>query len=275
VEPREPEEDQPTERAQTGDPAAADREPEAEPLEPAQAEPADPGTRLGRGFPPHLQRNLITGVLTLIPLWVTWIALNFIFGVFADVGRPLVMGVARAFQTFAPGIADVLRHPWFEPFLALVITLIGLYLLGWATTKVLGMRLLRTFEEMLDRIPLVKVIYGSVKKVVTALQMQPEGVQRVVLIDFPTPGMKAVGFVTSTVPDAETGRELAMVYVPTTPNPTSGYMEVVPVDRLTPTDWTLEEATRFIITGGTSSPDHVVFGEDRPDDHLRDQIDRR
>jgi uncharacterized membrane protein len=209
---------------------------------------------------PHLQRNLIAGVLTLVPLWVTWIALSFLFNLFADVGRPVVLGLARAVQTVAPGVADVLRHPWFEPFLALLIMAVGLYVLGWATTHVVGNQLITHLEGLLDRIPLVKVIYGSVKKVVTAFQARPEGVQRVVLIDFPSPGMKAVGFVTSTVVDSETGGELAMVYVPTTPNPTSGYMEIVPVERLTPTDWTLEEATRFIITGGTSAPAHVTYG---------------
>jgi uncharacterized membrane protein len=214
----------------------------------------------------HLQRYLIAGVITLIPLWVTWIALSFIFNVFADFGRPLVLGLARGIQTVAPAVADVLRHPWFEPVLALLITLLGLYLLGWATTHVIGNRLIRYIEDWLDRIPLVKVIYGSVKKVVTAFQVKPEGIQRVVLIEFPKAGMKAVGFVTSTVVDGQTGKELAMVYVPTTPNPTSGYMEIVPVEDLTPTDWSLEEATRFIITGGTSAPDHIVFG----DEHLEE-----
>jgi uncharacterized membrane protein len=231
------------------------------------------GERPASSVQPHIQRNLITGVLTLIPLWVTWIALAFLFGVFADLGRPLVLGLARGVEPVAPTVAELLRHPWFQPVLALVVILIGLYLLGWATTHVLGTRLLSWFESMLDRIPLVKVIYGSVKKVVTALRMQPEGVQRVVLIDFPTPGMKAVGFVTSTVVDGASGRELAMVYVPTTPNPTSGYMEIVPVDRLTPTDWTLEEAMQFIITGGTASPASIVYGRDRGGDRELERSD--
>jgi uncharacterized membrane protein len=220
-----------------------------------------------RGRPrilPHLQRNIIAGVLTFIPLWVTWIALAFLLTLLADVGRPLVRGLARGAQEIAPGVADILRQPWFEAFLGLMITAIGLYVLGWMTTKVVGGRVLRQFEETLDRIPLVKVIYSSTKKVVTAFQARPEGVQRVVLVDFPSPGMKAVGLVTSVITDHQTGKELAMVYVPTTPNPTSGYMEIVPVERLTPTDWSLEEATRFIITGGTSAPDRLSYGEEGP-----------
>jgi uncharacterized membrane protein len=214
------------------------------------------------GLTLHLQRNMLAGLLALIPLWVTWVALAFLVTLLANAGRPFVRGVARAVQEVAPGAAEVLRHPWFEPLLALAVVAVGVYLLGWATTHVFGRRLINWFEELLDRIPLVKQIYGATKKVVAAFQARPEGVQRVVLIDFPQPGMKAVGLVTSTTRDSETGRDLAMVYVPTTPNPTSGYMEIVPVERLTPTDWTLEEATQFIITGGTSSPARIVYGED-------------
>jgi len=212
---------------------------------------------------PNLQRYLVAGVLTLIPLWVTWIALAFLLSQLSSIGRPWVQGFARAVRAFAPDVADLLLRPWFEALLALLITLIGLYVLGWATTHVIGRRILRHFENALSRIPLVQAIYGSVKKLVSAFQVTPGGVQRVVLIDFPSPEMKAVGLVTRTVVDPVTSRELAMVYVPTSPNPTSGYMEIVPVERLTPTDWTLEEAMRFIITGGTSGPDHVAFGESR------------
>lgn len=210
----------------------------------------------------HAQRYLIAGVLALIPLWVTWIALTFLVSMLADAGRPFVRGLARALEPLAPGVAEVLRHAWFEPLLALALVIVAVYLLGWATTHVVGRQLINWFEDTLDRIPLVKLIYGSTKKVIAAFQARPEGVERVVLIDFPQPGMKAVGLVTATARDDKTGQELAMVYVPTTPNPTSGYMEIVPVERLTPTDWSLEEATRFIITGGTSSPDTIVYGDD-------------
>ena len=80
-----------------------------------------------------------------------------------------------------------------------------------------------------------------------------------VLIDFPHKEMKSVGFVTRILQDERTGQELAAVYVPTTPNPTSGYLEIVPVDRLTPTDWTVDEAMTFIISGGAVSPDKIPF----------------
>jgi len=85
--------------------------------------------------------------------------------------------------------------------------------------------------------------------------------------------MKTVGLVTRTFSDAVTGRELAAVYVPTTPNPTSGYLEIVPVDKLTSTDWDLDEAMTFIISGGAIAPDQIYYEQSAPgrlpehDDH--------
>ena len=83
--------------------------------------------------------------------------------------------------------------------------------------------------------------------------------QRVVLIDFPSRDLKAVGLVTRTLQDAKTGEALAAVYVPTTPNPTSGYLEIVPVSRIVSTDWTLDEAMNFLITGGAVAPESIDF----------------
>jgi uncharacterized membrane protein len=83
--------------------------------------------------------------------------------------------------------------------------------------------------------------------------------QRVVLISFPSPEMKAVGFVTKVMTDPATERELAAVYVPTSPNPTSGYIEIVPMDEVVQTDWSIEEAMTFVMTGGTNAPDRVNF----------------
>jgi uncharacterized membrane protein len=92
----------------------------------------------------------------------------------------------------------------------------------------------------------------------SVLQNKPSGAQRVVLIEFPSPGLKSVGFVTRVFHDAG-GRELAAVYVPTTPNPTGGYLEIVPVERLTATDWTVDQAMAFILSAGAVAPDVLPF----------------
>ena len=84
-----------------------------------------------------------------------------------------------------------------------------------------------------------------------------EKAKRVVLVEFPHEHMLAIAFMTNTLTDLNSGRQLATVYVPTTPNPTSGYMEIVPMDRITRTDWTMEEALSMILSGGATAPPHV------------------
>lgn len=84
----------------------------------------------------------------------------------------------------------------------------------------------------------------------------------VVLINFPSSEMKTVGFVTQVVRDVDTGEELAAVYMPTAPNPTSGYMEIVPMAKVMPTDWTIEEGMQFVISCGTSIRDPLRYRTD-------------
>ena len=76
--------------------------------------------------------------------------------------------------------------------------------------------------------------------------------------------MKAVGFITKVMEDKETGRKLAAVYVPTSPNPTSGYIEILPMEDLVLTDWTTEEAMTFVVTGGTNAPESVHYTKNKP-----------
>lgn len=203
----------------------------------------------------RIKRYLFTGLLTFLPLWVTWLVFKFVLGLLAGIGAPLVGALVAAAGGVSPGLGAALNRGWLLFVLALVLTLVALYLLGWLANRVIGQRLLETFDGLLARIPLVQTIYGGTKKLMAVLQQKPSGVQRVVLIDFPRRGMKVVGFVTRVMTEEGTGREMAAVYIPTTPNPTGGYLEVVPVDELTPTDWTMDQAMAFIISGGAVAPD--------------------
>lgn len=207
----------------------------------------------------HMKRYLITGILAMIPIWITWVVFSFLFNQLSKFGRPWVRGLSRGLEQTSPTLADGLLTPWFQSILAALVTLVLLYLLGWITTRVLGRRLFAMAESLIGRIPLVQTVYGSTKKLITTLQQKPEQVKRVVLIEFPTPEMRAVGFVTQVLTDESTGRKLAAVYVPTTPNPTSGYLEIVPLDRIVSTDWTVDEAMTFIISGGTISPGAINY----------------
>lgn len=210
---------------------------------------------------PHAQRYLVTGILTIIPLWITWLIFDFVFNQLSKFGMPWVRAFSGQIREDSPYLARWLLNPLLQDLVAVLITLVGLYVLGWMVSRVVGRRIIGTVESALNRLPLVQIVYGSTKKLISALQQKPDNVQRVVLIAFPSPEMKVVGFVTRTLVDKDNGIELAAVYVPTTPNPTSGYLEIVPVDRLIPTDWTIDEAMSFIISGGAVAPEEVPYSK--------------
>jgi uncharacterized membrane protein len=203
----------------------------------------------------RVKRYLLTGLLTFIPLWVTWLVFSFVLNLLAGIGAPIVSVLIGGLALVSPSSAATVNQSWLSFVLAMLLTLCVLYAIGFLANRVLGARLLGWFDALLARIPLVQTIYGGTKKLMSVLQNKPSGVQRVVLVDFPRRGMKVVGFVTRVMIEDGTGREMAAVYIPTTPNPTGGYLEVVPLDELTPTDWTMDQAMAFIISGGAVAPD--------------------
>jgi uncharacterized membrane protein len=215
----------------------------------------------GRPAPnrPSLQRLFLTGLLTLLPIWLTWVVVKFVFVLLSDISQPLITPVLQNLAAMSPQTLSWLVEPWVRTVLAMLATVAVILFSGVMARRVFGQRMLRWFEALIDRIPLASTIYGSARKLLDILQTKPDGTQRVVLIDFPHTEMKSIGFVTRVLREQGTGRELAAVYVPTTPNPTSGYLEIVPVEKITPTDWSVDQAMSFIISGGAVSPDTIPF----------------
>jgi len=209
----------------------------------------------------NAQRYLLTGILSVIPLWITWLVFKFFFVQLSSLGLPWVMAVSKTLQQHSPTMAEWMVAPWFQSILAIVLTLFALYLLGWVASKVIGERILSLVDTLMHRIPVVQTVYGAVSKLIGVLKSKPENIQRVVLIAFPHPGMRTVGFVTKVMEDVNTGQQLAAVYVPTTPNPTSGYMEIVPLEDLISTDWSMDEAMTFILSAGAVAPDRISYSQ--------------
>ena len=223
-------------------------------------------------LPPHAQRYLVTGILTIIPIWITWLVFEVVLSQLTRPGMLGVRALSRSMRDDLPILSDLLLQTWFQNLLAALITLIGLYLLGWMATRVVGRRIISGFESLMSRVPVVQIIYGSTRKLIQSLQQEsPQNQQRVVLIEFPSPGMKTVGFITRVLRDQATNEELAVVYVPTAPNPTSGYLEILPLAKVTVIDWTMDEAMTFVISGGVVSPDRVDYtpGGERPGDAVK------
>lgn len=211
-----------------------------------------------------LQTYFITGLLTLIPIWLVIIVFTFVFSLLSDLSRPLIGPLGTHLALGNPMMFGWLAQPWAQTLIGIVVTVLFVLAVGMMVRRVIGQRLLGWFEAMIDKVPLAKTIYGSARKLLDMLQTKPDGTQRVVLINFPHENMKSVGFVTRILADETGGEELAAVYVPTTPNPTSGYLEIVPVSQLVPTDWTADQAMAFIISGGAVAPDQIPFTRPEP-----------
>lgn len=215
--------------------------------------PPDPSSR------PSLQRLFLTGLLTLLPIWLTWVVVKFVFVLLSDISKPFVGPASHQIAASFPQALGWFNAQWVQNTIALAATLLAILAVGILARRVIGQQLLRWFELLVLRIPLASTIYTSARQLLDILQTKPGSTQRVVLIDFPHRDMKSVGLVTRVIREEGTGRELAAVYVPTTPNPTSGYLEIVPVELLTPTDWTVDQAMSFIISGGAVAPDAMPF----------------
>ncbi|NMG17208.1 DUF502 domain-containing protein [Aromatoleum bremense] len=212
----------------------------------------------------HFGRRVLIGFFTVAPLWVTWLVFDFLLGILAAMGTPLLRASARLVEPMSDTLAAWLLDSDFQKLVAVLLTLASLYAIGVMASLVLGRKLLDAAEAMLARLPLVQTIYGGTKRFLQTLQKPPVKGQRVVLISFPTPEMKTIGFVTKVMRDEASGAELAAVYVPTAPNPTSGYIEIVPLVDVVQTDWTMEEAMTFVMTGGTTAPDRIRFNNPPP-----------
>lgn len=207
----------------------------------------------------HFGRYVLIGFFTVAPLWVTWLVFDFLLGILASMGAPLLRAAAGLVAPASGTAAAWLLDSDFQKLVAVLLTLGSLYAIGVMASLVLGRKLLDAAEAMLARLPLVQTIYGGTKRFLQTLQKPPVKGHRVVLISFPTREMKAIGFVTKVLRDETSGEELAAVYVPTSPNPTSGYIEIVPLVDVVQTDWTMEEAMTFVMTGGANAPDRVRF----------------
>jgi len=235
-------------------------------------EPATPAQSRRRRWLPGLRAllrtRIIAGLLTVIPIWVTYVIVRWIFDMMRGATEPLAQKtkdvIVEANKTILPEQVQVYLD-WIVPLLAVLLTLFILYILGLLSANVVGRRLIGAVERGFAKMPLVKTIYSSTKQIVMTLGgARSMDFHRVVLVEFPHPGMKCIAFLTSVMEDADTGRKMANVFISTTPNPTTGYMQIVPLERVSETTWTIEEAVKLLISGGIVSPPTVNFDKIHP-----------
>jgi uncharacterized membrane protein len=170
----------------------------------------------------------------------------FLFNIFTGVGAPLVTGILRVFG------AGELGYPLLY-LVNLILSLAVIFLLGLVGTNILGRRILAAFESLLLRVPLIKTIYSSAKQVVETFQGPNRSFQRVVMLEYPRKGVWTLGLVTTERNDSlhlSTTDKVLTVFIPTTPNPTSGYLVVVSPKEVVDVDFSIEDAFKFIVSGG-------------------------
>jgi uncharacterized membrane protein len=200
-----------------------------------------------------LQRNILAGIITIGPLFVTYLIFSFLLSILAKAGLPIVWLLAAVF----PG--DWISQPWVQSSMAIVLTLVVLYAVGRVMSEVVGRQALRLFETALERLPFVAKIYNSVRKLIDSMMAKEESVQRVVLVEFPMPGQKSIGFLTRTMIDSSSGQLLAAVLLPNAINPLSGLLQILPIERVTETDLNMEQAMSMLMTGGAVGPEEIRF----------------
>jgi uncharacterized membrane protein len=208
--------------------------------------------------PRSLQRNVLAGIITIGPLFVTYLIFKFLLDTLAEAGLPVV----KLFAGFFP--QNWLNQPWLQSLLAIVLTLVMLFVVGRVTSLVIGQQAFSLFEAVLERLPFVAKVYTSVRQLLDTMMAKKESSQRVVLVDFPIAGQKSIGFLTRTMTDSTTGETLAAVLLPNAINPTSAFLQILPIGRVTDTDLNMEQAMSMIMTGGAVGPDSIRFTRPAP-----------
>ncbi len=203
-----------------------------------------------------IKRNILVGVLALVPLWITITLIGIFLSFVRQTTAPVLDQALSSLGPNNSAFQQLADAAWFQTIFAMVLLLLFFYLIGWLTSRWIGQKLMLLIDQIMDRIPIAKSVYNAIKGVTGAMQSGSKAASKVVLINFPSPELKTIGLVTKLMEDKVTGEELAVVFVPTSPTPTAGYVEIVPVADLIILDWTVEQAMSFLMSGGTemSSP---------------------
>lgn len=205
----------------------------------------------------RLRQTFFTGLILILPMMITVWLLVVLVRLVEGVSSPLVRGVLRfAWPRFADDPALV---GWVVPILGVLLTFGLVVAVGAFATNFLGRKVVEEFERLMLRVPVIKGIYGSARQLIDAFSSTNAAFRRVVAVEYPRPGVYTIGFLTKS--DAQVPREgeaplrdMSLVFLPTTPNPTSGWLAVVPNAQVVPLDMSIEEGVKLIVSGGLVSP---------------------
>jgi len=188
-----------------------------------------------------LRAQFVAGILVIVPVGAAVLILIWVFTTIDDI--------------LQPAVNLLLGHT--VPGVGFGITVALIYVAGVIATNVIGKRLVRYGESLLARVPLFRYLYTSIKKILESFSTPGEaGFLQVVLVEFPKKGMRVIGFVTNESCD-KSGEKLLSVFIPTSPNPTSGYLEIVREDDIIRTNISIDDALKMVLSAGKVSLEEV------------------
>lgn len=206
-----------------------------------------------RGFLSRIRAYFVAGILVTAPIGLTFYLVWLIIDFVDDRVVPLIPPNYNP-ETYLPEMLQPIGLPG----LGLLIAAFVLSLIGWLAAGVMGRVLLRWGETILARMPVVRNLYSAIKQILeTVLAQQSQAFREVVLFEYPRRGCWAMGFITgSTIGEVQalTEDDVVNVFLPTTPNPTSGYLLFVPKRELVILSMTVEEGIKMIVSGGIVTP---------------------
>ncbi len=191
----------------------------------------------------RIRNYFIAGIVVLIPIGITIYLTLFLISI-SSVILPKEINPNHYLPYNVPGV-EILTA-------VLIITFIG-----WLSLSFIGKKLLNLFNNILQKIPILRTIYSAIGQMTETFTQKDKGKKNVVLVEYPRKGSWAVGFATkenSGEITNKTNKKLVNVFVPTTPNPTSGFLLMFPKEDVIYLDLTFEEASKFIVSAGTSNP---------------------
>ena len=185
---------------------------------------------------------------------------------FAGVVVLIPLGITLYFTLFLINISSKIlpkelnpNHylPYDIPGVEIIISILLITFIGWVSLSFIGKKLLEIFNNILKRIPFLRTVYSAISQMIETFTKREEGKKNVVLVEYPRKGSWAVGFATKDNAGEitnKTKKNLVNVFIPTTPNPTSGFLLMFPKEEIIYLDMTFEEASKFIVSAGTSNP---------------------
>ena len=191
----------------------------------------------------RIRNYFIAGVVVLIPISITVYLTIFMVSVSSNI--------------LPKGINPNYYLPYNIPGLEIIISVLLITAIGWLSLSFIGKKLLDLFNNILKRIPILRTIYSAIGQMTETFATTNKEKKNVVLVEYPRKGTWAVGFATkenSGEISEKTKKNLINVFVPTTPNPTSGFLLMFPKEEVIYLDLTFEEASKFIVSAGTSNP---------------------